>query len=149
MEYYLRNCSYDDVEFIVELKRLGLKWYIEDLYGWDEEIQKCKTIEELEANPNATKIIVVDNKDVGVTAFQKNEEHYTIGLTLIHPDYQNRKIATTILSNYIEIAKKDKKRIIIKTFKENRAKNLYERLGFTVYKRDNTHIYLEIDFSEK
>ena len=31
-----------------------------------------------------------------------------------------------------------------KTYKENPAKNLYERLGFKKYDEDNTHIYLEI-----
>ena len=34
----------------------------------------------------------------------------------------------------------------IKTYKENPAQKLYKRLGFEVYKKDDTHIYLDIDF---
>jgi len=147
MKYILRECKLTDVEFILELKRLGLKWYIEKIYGWDEEVQKGKTLRELEKNISNMKIIVVDGSDVGVTTFSKNEEEYCIGLTLIHPDYQNKGMATDILQKYIDIARKENKRIMIKTYKENRARNLYERLGFRMYKEDDTHIYLEINFS--
>lgn len=149
MEYSLRNSTYDDVDFILELKRLGLKCYIEKIYGWDEEVQRNKTLKELDANINAFKIIVVEGVDVGVTGFCKNNDCYYIGLTLIHPDYQNKGIATNILEGYIDIARKENKRIVIKTYKENRAKKLYERLGFIEYKKDDTHVYLEINFNHK
>ena len=128
MKYSLRKCTYNDIDFILGLKRLGLKWYIEKIYGWDENIQREKTLKELNKNINAVKIIVVDEKDVGITTFSKENECYCVGLTLIHPDYQNRKIATDILSKYIDVARKENKRIVIKTYKENRARKLYERL---------------------
>lgn len=93
---------------------------------------------------NDIRIIRVNDKDVGVTAFHKNKDYYCIGLTIVHPDYQNMKIATSILSDYIECAKKDNKRIIIKTYKYNPAKKLYKRLGFKIYNEDKTHVYMEI-----
>ena len=67
---------------------------------------------------------------------------------MVHPDYQSSGIGSIIISEYIKIAKKDKKRIIIKTYKLNPAKKLYERLGFKKYNEDNTHIYFDIDFSK-
>lgn len=148
MKYDLRECKYDDLDFILELKRLGLKWYIEEVYGWDETIQRDLTVKELETNINNMKIIVVEGNDVGVTCFFECEEYYCIGLTLVHPNYQNNKIATNILLEYIDVARKQNKRIIIKTYKKNRARELYERLGFVQYKKDETHIYLEINFNE-
>lgn len=39
--------------------------------------------------------------------------------------------------------KKENKEILIKTYKYNPAKKLYERLGFKVYDEDNTHVYLK------
>lgn len=147
-KYTLRECKYSDIDFIVELKKLGLKWYIEKIYGWGDEVQREKTIKELEENINNMKIIVIDGIDVGLTTFIRDEIVYCIGLTLIHPKYQNKKIATTILSSYIQMAKQDRKRIIIKTYKENPAKRLYERLGFKIYKTDDTHVHLEMDFSK-
>lgn len=39
MKYNLRKCTFDDIDFIFELKKLCLKWYIEIVYGWDDESQ--------------------------------------------------------------------------------------------------------------
>lgn len=32
---------------------------------------------------------------------------------------------------------------LLKVFKNNPAKKLYERLGFTIYKEDKSHYYME------
>ena len=64
--------------------------------------------------------------------FSEFEDCFQVGLTMIHPDYQNKGIATKIISSYIDIAKAKKNRIIIKTFKENPAQRLYQRLGFSI-----------------
>ncbi|MDE6111318.1 MAG: GNAT family N-acetyltransferase [Eubacterium sp.] len=148
MEYEFRNCTYDDVDFIVDLKDFGLKWYMETIYGWDRNVQKEKTIRELDRHINDMKIITSDKRDIGITTFYSEDDKYVIGLTIIHPDYQNKGIATSILSGYINIAKSEKKRIIIKTYIKNPARRLYERLGFKLYDTNETHAHYEIDFSK-
>lgn len=146
MEFTLRNCTMSDLDFIVKLKELGMKWYIEKLYGWNEEIQKEKTLEELNKYINDMKIVMVNNADAGITTFSEFEDYFQVGLTMIHPDFQNKGIATKIISGYIEIARLKKKRIIIKTFKENPAQRLYQHLGFKIYKTTESHLLLDITF---
>lgn len=146
MIFEFRKCTMNDLDFIIHLKELGMKWYIEKLYGWDYEIQKEKTLNELSKNLHNMKVIIVDGKDVGVTTFCENDNFYEIGLIVIHPNFQNKGIASQILKEYITIAQNRKKRIIIKTFKENPAQNLYSKLGFKICNIDNTHIHFEIDF---
>lgn len=147
MEYEFRNCTYNDVDFILDLKEFGLKWYMEILYGWDKNVQKEKTVRELNRHINDMKIITSYKRDIGITTFYNEDDQYVIGLLLIHPDYQNKGIATAILSEYINKAKIEKKRIIIKTYIKNPARRLYERLGFTLYDTSETHAHYEIDFS--
>lgn len=149
MNYTLRNCAYNDFELLFDLKKLCMKWYIEKIYGWDDEVQKTKTKNEINRNINDMKIIEVNGRGIGVTTFSKGEEYYRVGLIMIHPDFQNNGIGASIISDYIDMAKKDGKRIIIKTYKENPAKKLYERLGFMLYETDETHVHLEIDFSKQ
>ena len=71
-----RNVIYDDCEFILKLKELCLKWYIEIIYGWDTNIQREKTKHELKKHIDDMKIIIIDNKDVGVTTFYEEDGEY-------------------------------------------------------------------------
>lgn len=145
MKYSLRKCTFDDIDFIFELKKLCLKWYIEIVYGWNDEIQYNKTRNELNRNIDDMKIICVDDMAVGITTFSEEADCYCVGLTMIHPDYQNKGIGSAVIRDYIDFAEKKNKRIIIKTYKDNPAQNLYKRLGFKAYNEDSTHIHLEIN----
>ena len=147
MKIQFRNCRYDDCEFILKLKELGLKWYIEIIYGWDINVQREKTKHEIDKFINTMKIIVIDNKEIGVTNFFEENNEYVVGLIIIHPDYQGKEIATNIINDYIDIARKENKKIRIKTYKYNPAKKLYEKLGFKQYNEDDTHVYLSINFN--
>lgn len=144
-----RDCEYSDVDFILNLKELCIKWYIEIIYGWDIDVQREKTIHELDKHKDDMRVIIVDNKDVGVTTFYEEDNKYIVGLIMVNPDCQGLGIGTKIISDYINIAKKENKDIFIKTYKYNPAKKLYERLGFKVYNEDDTHVYLKIEFSNK
>lgn len=146
MKIEFRKCKQNDISFILELKELGMKWYIEKIYGWNIEIQKEKTKREIEKFKDTMKIIVVDNQDIGVTNFFEDEGKYHVGLIIVHPDYQGKGIATKIIKDYIYITREEKKEILIKTYKYNPAKKLYEKLGFKQYDEDDTHAYLSINF---
>lgn len=148
MNIEFRNLEYNDVDFILKLKELCFKWYIETIYGWDINIQREKTIYELDGHIRDMRIIKLDNKDIGVTTFYEEESTYVVGMIMIHPDYQNKGIATNIIKEYIQTAKNKNKRIKIKTYKKNPAKKLYERLGFRIYNEDKTHVHMCIDFSK-
>ena len=147
-EVQFRTCEYDDCEFILNLKDLCLRWYIEIIYGWDYDVQRKLTKKEIEEHKDDMRIMIKDNKDIGVTTFYEENGEYVVGLIMVHPSCQGSGIGTKILNEYIDIAKKEKKRIHLKTYKYNPAKRLYERLGFKVFKEDNTHVYLDIDFSK-
>lgn len=146
IKYNLRVCTKNDIYFIFDLKKLCLKWYIDEVYGWDDATQLDKTKKELDKLIEFMRIISVDGKDIGITTFIEHDNIYNVGLLMIHPEYQNKGIATNILKEYINIANKDKKKLILRTYKHNPAKRLYERLGFKVYDEDNINIYLKINF---
>ena len=64
-----------------------------------------------------------------------------IGMFAILPDYQGMGIGTQILTNVLK-ENKDV-RIYLKTYKENPARNLYQRVGFKKYDETETHWLME------
>ena len=143
-----RKCKYSDADYILKLKELCIKWYIEIIYGWNTEVQREKTIHELQKHKDDMRILIKDGKDIGVTTFYEENNQYVVGLIMIHPEYQGEGLGSKIMKEYIDLAKKSNKKIKIKVYKENPAKRLYERLGFKIYNEDDTHLYLSIDFDE-
>ncbi len=148
MNIKFRKCDYNDVNFILKLKELCMKWYIEKIYGWNIDIQREKTKNELDKHINDMRVIVVDNKDAGLTTFYKENDKYVIGLIMVDPIHQGKGIGSKIINDYIDIAKKEYTDIYIKTYKLNPAKELYKRLGFIQYDEDDTHVYLKIEFDK-
>ena len=108
-ELSFRNVLLDDCEFILKLKELCLKWYIELIYGWDTNIQREKTKHELEKHKDDMRLIIPNNKSIGVTTFYEENGEYVVGLIMVHPDCQGLGIGSKIINEYISIAKKEKK----------------------------------------
>lgn len=147
MNYNLRPCTIDDYELLFKLKVECLKWYVEKIYGWDDTIQREILKKEINEKMSYMKIIQIDNTDIGVTThFIDKDGNDVVGLIAILPDYQGKGIGTDIIKKYISNASK---RIILQVFKDNPARELYEKLGFKKYGETNTHILMEINKEEQ
>lgn len=79
-------------------------------------------------------IIVINNKDIGIFAVDESYkgESYISEISL-NKEYQNKGIGTDILNNLLIKNKQKGLKTKLKVFKNNPAKKLYERLGFSVY----------------
>ena len=107
--------------------------------------QREITANELETYLKFIRIIMVDGKDIGVTSLWEYDDYYEVGLIAVHPSYQGMGIASSILRTYIQKAREDKKRLLIKVYKENPALRLYKKVGFEAYDENQTHVFLKID----
>ena len=101
-----RKCKYSDADYILKLKELCIKWYIEIIYGWNTEVQREKTIHELQKHKDDMRILIKDGKDIGVTTFYEENNQYVVGLIMINPEYQGEGLGSKIMKEYIDLAKK-------------------------------------------
>lgn len=144
MEYSFRNCTLDDFDFLFELKKQNFKWYVDKIWGWKDNEQKERLKQDLEEHLQHKRIILVDNKGVGVYAVHITEDgKFFINEISILKEYQNKGIGRKILEEQLKENQSKGIRTILQVFKDNPAKNLYEKLGFKVYGETETHYQME------
>lgn len=144
MKYLFRNCTLDDFDFLFELKKQNFKWYVDKIWSWNDDDQKQRLRQDLKEHLQHKRIILLDNKEVGIYAVHITENgDLFINEISILKEYQNKGIGRKILEEQLKENHKKGIRTILQVFKENPAKRLYEKLGFKVYGETETHYQME------
>ncbi len=80
--------------------------------------------------------IMYQNKMVGFIGIQNYPKEIFIYRLFLDEKYRNQGIGSMVLQQMIDIAKKQDKDITLDVSEENRARDLYERMGFkTQYRK--------------
>ena len=138
IEYKIRNATQDDFEAAYNIKKDALQSYIDKTWGWNEEFQR--KYHEKHFDIKNLQIIEVQKEPVGSLEIINKEDHLLIPGFYIMQKYQSKKIGSTIINEIIEDSKAEKKTIKLQVLKANeRAKHLYESLGFETYMVDNIY----------
>lgn len=144
MKYNFRNCTLYDFDFLFDLKKQNFKWYVDKIWGWNDEDQKQRLKQDLEEHLAHKRIILIDNKLAGVYVIHTTENgELFINEISILKEYQNKGIGRKILEEQLKENHLKGIRTILQVFKDNPAKSLYERLGFKVYGETETHYQME------
>jgi len=133
----LRKASAPDSEFIYEVKKAALREYVEQTWGWDENFQR--EYHRLHFVPSATEIILCKGESIGWMIVNRLPERIDIADICILPAYQNRGIGSYLIGQILEEAQQKRLPVSLQVLKVNRAKHLYERLGFSVTGDTETH----------
>lgn len=125
----LRPALPGDSEFAWSLYRLLMKSLTEELLEWNDERQK--RVVERDIASGQAKIIVVAEQDIGWMHVREDAAGIELCQLYIAPEMQNRGIGTTIVERLMTRARSVDKIVTLEVMKNNRARSLYERLGFT------------------
>ena len=79
---------------------------------------------------SGTSIIVASGTDVGWLHIRETCKEIYLGQLYLIPSMQNRGIGTAIVQQQCERAQREDKALRLQVLKNNRARLLYERLGF-------------------
>ncbi|MGE5107984.1 MAG: GNAT family N-acetyltransferase [Sphingobacteriales bacterium] len=144
-QFRLRKASAEDSVFFYNVKKIVLKKYIEEIWGWDEAFQ-LKFHEE-NFDMDKTFIIEVNQQPAGTVEIKEDTERIFICSLYILPEYQNRKIGTGVCERFMKIAETQKKRICLEVLKINvNAQKLYAKLGFILSGGDETKYFMFKDY---
>ncbi len=144
MKYAFRDCLMSDFDFLFELKKQNFQCYVDKIWGWKDEEQKERLKQDLTEHLNHKHIIICNNIPIGVYALHitENGDCFINEISLLK-DYQKKGIGTRILQEQLNENHNKKIRTILQVFKDNPARKLYEKLGFTIYNETETHYQME------
>ena len=138
LTFTFRPANYSDLELTYQLKKDGLKKYVEKIWGWNEK--KQAQLHENNFDPKKTKIILLENNKVGFWTEKISDSEIYIENLIIEKNFQNNGLGTKVMHSLINESENKKKSIGLRVLKENkRAIKFYENLGFEKISESENH----------
>jgi GNAT superfamily N-acetyltransferase len=137
----LREATPADRGFLWEVQRTAMRPAVEATWGWDEAFQARYFAERF-----ATRdwfIVSVDRVDAGALRFIVEGDHVFLANVALLPEHQGRGVGTQLVNTVLEEAKRRNLPVRLQVLKANRARRLYERLGFRACGETETHVHME------
>jgi ribosomal protein S18 acetylase RimI-like enzyme len=126
----LQQAKAEHYDFALHLYLLGMRPYMEELNVWDEQQQRASFAAQWKREE--VRIISVDGKDVGWLQVADLPTEIRLQKFFVSPQFQRHGIGSEVLSNLLVTWRSTGKKIVLKVLKNNPARRLYERLGFSV-----------------
>jgi ribosomal protein S18 acetylase RimI-like enzyme len=137
----IRPSTEEDFTFLRDLHHRAYRDLIVRQFGaWNDEAQDAFFEQSLREAPFA--IIEHDGTRIGAIAVREDTEALHIIELQILPEWQNRGIGTALVREQLEAAESRRKPVRLRVLRQNRARELYERLGFAITGQTQTHYFM-------
>jgi ribosomal protein S18 acetylase RimI-like enzyme len=137
----LRPARPDDRDFLVGLSEATMREHAERVWGWNDAEQIA--FFENRFQPDKWQIIQAEGRDIGVLIVEDEDDEIYLAEIQILPQWQGRGIGSSIVRSLMKEAAASGKPLTLRVLHVNeRARTLYERLGFRPFKEIETHTYL-------
>jgi GNAT superfamily N-acetyltransferase len=138
--YLLRDAQLSDLDFMYEVKREGMRSYVEATWGpWDDAAQRAR-FQNLFL-PSADRVVVVDGRDVGTLSVEWSCDPVALAGIYLLAEVRGRGLGTAILEDVLVRARAMGRGVALRVLKANpRARALYDRLGFLGSGETETHV---------
>ena len=136
-----RFATEEDQEFLFGSYKATLKPYVEGAWGWNEDFQRGG----FHKHHPLTQfhVITVDGERAGGMHVEEQETLNFIRLIFLLPRFQGGGIGADLIRREADRAKRANKQLHLKVIKINRAKSLYDRLGFAVIEEDAATYHMQ------
>lgn len=139
--------SKEDREFARKAHHAAYQDVVIKQFGiWDEVLQD--QFFDKAWSGSAHEIVWCNEKRCGYFAAQENEYQIDIHEIVIIPEYQGLGIGTSILEYMLASAKLKNVPVYLQVLKENKAIELYKKLGFIELSQNTTHTKMVFNFQK-
>lgn len=140
IEFQLRDAVPQDESFVNELTRTTMCEYVKATWNSDEDREHYYDMNKF--RQSATKIIQVDDIDVGRMTVTRNDKVIVLDGIHILPQSQGRGLGRQVIQGLLAEAIQKKLPVELILLRSNPVRRLYESLGFEVYHEDEERYYM-------
>lgn len=139
--YNFKKYEQQDFDHLYKIKKDCFKWYVQKLYGeWNDDFQIEFFRDYINKELENINVIVYKNEKIGIFTNKINDDNKSvIELFYIDKKFQGRGIGKEILMEQLEKDRQNGRNTILRVFKENPARSLYEKVGFEIYDETKSH----------
>jgi len=138
-----REAKPSDQAFLKELHHAAYRDVVTRQFGAWVESDQDAWFEQKGSNGAAFSILEVDGNRVGAIGVQDAADHVFLQELQVLPEFQNQGIGTAVLLAELERATALGLPLRLRVLQQNRARQLYERHGFAVTGKTETHYLME------
>jgi len=141
-----RDAKEEDFEFLFALHRSTMREYVAATWGsWDERDQRRRFGSPREAR-DGLRIIRFEGVDVGaLRCRQRGVDTFLVSIEVL-PKYQSKGIGSVVIEDLIEAGSRAGGGVELTVLKANeRARRLYERLGFVTTSENDERHFMRIE----
>ena len=139
---HLRPAGPGDHDFLWSVQWRALGSYVTDVFGTGEAEQRAFFDEHHDIS--WSRIVVVDGVDAGVLAWWPRDDHWYLGTIGLLSPFQERGVGRRLIGRLLADADEAGVAVRLQVLRPNdRARALYERLGFRVDGDTGTHQQME------
>jgi len=121
----------DDGDFRLDVIRVTIKPYLDELFGWGEATQTAIILDQLKGGTHSA--IVTGGQRVGIVQVEESADAISLSQIEILPEFQGMGIGTAVTRSLIDRCSREGRLLTLHVFRTNTsARRLYERLRFQV-----------------
>lgn len=137
MQFKFIKATAQDWDYLFDLRKLTMVEHLEKSGQFlSEEEHQFR----LKNSYEYSHLIIYDKSVVGTLQFREFEDKVEIMQLQIHPNNQGKGLGSLVLKQVLETSKP--KYLELTVLKENRALNLYKRLGFKIFDEDQFEYFM-------
>ncbi len=139
MRYTVRPAVSVDAEWAYDLHREAMGDVVVQVFGpWDEVVQR--RMHDAWFDPHRLRVIEVNGRPVGVLDLQEHPDHHYLARFELARTHRDVGLGGAVLADLLQRADEAGLPVRLDVFGVNRARRLYERLGFHEVERQGSKV---------
>lgn len=143
MQIKLVKAEEADKPYLLELRKLTMSEHLESSNVFLSDVEHQFRMEHNFVHAHLIIIPAQNNAIAGGTQYIVHKNSIELLQLQIHPEFQNLGLGSTVIKHLISLSEKQNKTMQLKVLKTNRAKHLYERLGFIQTGEDELEYFMQ------